>query len=233
MKLLNMPFSILALVLANVVPLIGVTFFDWDATAIVLLYWFENIVIGFYNILKMAIVKVGSPRLQLSKLFSIPFFCLHFGGFCGIQGLFLITIFKFGGGGESLFPEHAWPGHLVFLQMLISAVSNFWQHRSPGMEELVISLFVSHGISFVQNYLMKNEYTFLTIRELMGMPYKRIMILQVAVIAGGMLTMMFDSPVAMLYILVFLKICVDVYLHVKEHRVDRRVDVKQSDAVGT
>jgi putative flippase GtrA len=101
------------------------------------------------------------------------------------------------------------------------------------MEELIISLFVSHGISFVQNYLMNKEYTFLTIRELMVMPYKRIWVLQVAVVFGGMLTMMFDSPAAMLYILVFFKICVDVYLHMKEHRVDRRVKVKQPDAVGS
>jgi hypothetical protein len=233
MKLPSMSLSILALILANVVPLVGVTFFDWDATAIVLLYWAENLVIGFYNILKIAIVKVSIPSLHLVKLLAIPFFCLHFGGFCGGHGLFLLTIFKFGGGGESLFPEQTWPGHLVFLQMLISAVTTFWRERLPGMEELIFSLFISHGISFVQNYLKKKEYTFLTIRELMVMPYNRIAVLQVAVVAGGMLTMMLDSPAAMLYILIFFKICVDVYLHMKEHRLDRRVKVKQPDAAGS
>ena len=228
-----MSLSILALILANIVPLVGVTFFNWDAIAIMLLYWVENLVIGFYNILKIAIVRVRLPRLHFVKLFAIPFFCLHFGAFCGGHGLFLLSIFKFESGGQFLAPEQAWPGFLVFLQMLISAATDFWQNRSPGMEELIIGLFISHGISFVQNYLMGKEYNTLTISELMNMPYKRIVILQVAIIFGGMLSMRFDSPIAMLYVLVLFKICVDIYLHMKEHRLDKRVKVKQTDAVGS
>lgn len=45
--------SVYALIFANTVPLIGVLFFEWSLFAIIFLYWMENIVIGFFNLLRM------------------------------------------------------------------------------------------------------------------------------------------------------------------------------------
>jgi hypothetical protein len=217
MKLPKMPFSIQALVLANIMPLIGILFFGWDAAVIVLLYWTENIVIGFYNILKMTLLKLS---FDPGKLFAIPFFCLHFGGFCAVHGFFLLAFFKLGGGMESFFPKEAWPGPLVFIQLLFSVVSSLWRNHPVGMEWPVIGLFVSHGISFVQNYLLKKEYASLTIAKLMNQPYKRIVILHVTIIAGGVPIMLIGSPVPLMCILVLLKVSMDIYLHKKEHKVN-------------
>ena len=121
---------------------------------------------------------------------------------------------------ESFFPEETWPGHLVFLQMLVSVITTLWQHHPEGMEWPVICLFVSHGISFAQNYLGKREYTFLTVGKLMTQPYKRIVILHIAIIAGGVPIMILGSPIPLLCILVLLKICMDIYLHLNEHTID-------------
>ena len=63
--LTNIP--LVALVAANMVPLWGVLFFNWDAFYIVLLYWAENLVIGFYNILKMVLAQPLNPD-ELKKL---------------------------------------------------------------------------------------------------------------------------------------------------------------------
>jgi hypothetical protein len=82
MKRQRPPFSILALIAANIAPLFGVLFFGWDAAAIVLLYWIENLIVGAYNILRMILVKVKSQSEQFKKLFIIPFFCVHFGVPC-------------------------------------------------------------------------------------------------------------------------------------------------------
>jgi len=67
-------FPLLCLVAANAVPLYGVAFAGWDAFLVVLLYWAENLIIGFYNILKIAFAKVNKPQENLGKLFLIPFF---------------------------------------------------------------------------------------------------------------------------------------------------------------
>ena len=50
--------SLLALIGANLIPLVGIFLFDWDVTFIVILYWIENLIAGFYNILKMALLKM-------------------------------------------------------------------------------------------------------------------------------------------------------------------------------
>ena len=45
--------SALALVVANLMPLAGVLALNWNVTPIMVFYWTENLVIGFYNVLKM------------------------------------------------------------------------------------------------------------------------------------------------------------------------------------
>ena len=208
----------LALAGANLVPLLGVLLLDWDAAVIVLLYWTENVVIGFYNILRMALVKVDSPVLHLGKLLTIPFFCLHFGGFCALHGLFLLVFFNLGNGMGSIFPKEPWPAQLVMLQLMGSVVTSLWRSHPEGMEWPAVFLFVSHGISFMQNYLGKREYAVWTVAKLMTQPYKRIVILHITIIAGGVPIMMLGSPIPLLCILVFLKLCVDIPLHIKEHK---------------
>ena len=79
---------LISLLAANAIPLVGVLFAGWDAFGIVLLYWAENLAVGFYNVLKIAFVKVKDPKEHLGKLFMIPFFIIHFGGFTGGHGVF-------------------------------------------------------------------------------------------------------------------------------------------------
>ena len=111
--------SIQALTVANLVPLIGVVFLGWDAAAIVLLYWIENLIIGLFNVFRMILVKVESPSKQFQKLFMIPFFCVHFGGFCAVHGFFLLTFFKMGPDWDAFTPGEPWLGPFIFLQLLL------------------------------------------------------------------------------------------------------------------
>ena len=95
-----------------------------------------------------------------------------------------------------------------------------------------MGLMVSHGISFVHNYILQKEYVSFTIKKLMNQPYKRIVLLHVAIIAGGVPIMLLDSPIPLLCILVLLKIFIDIRLHTKSHEIDtpkkeNKVRVKQ------
>lgn len=213
-----MPWSLLALVCANLVPLFGVLWLGWDTAAIVLLYWAENVMVGFYNILKIVLVRGEAPSSHLGKLLAVPFFCLHFGGFCAVHGVFLLAFFKPGDGLTAVFPANPWPAHLVFLQLLFGVLIVLWRQHPPGLVWPVLGLLLSHGISFVQNYLGKKEYLDLTISVLMGQPYKRIMVMHVAVLAGGILIMALHSPLPLLLVLVGLKVFLDIHLHLKERR---------------
>jgi len=52
--------SALALIVANVLPLVGVLLWRWDAFEIVALYWTENVIIGVINVFKMI---TSAPQL--------------------------------------------------------------------------------------------------------------------------------------------------------------------------
>ena len=215
-------FSIVALVTANLIPLIGIFFFDWDVTFIVLLYWFENLIAGFYNILKMALLKVDQTLKNANKFFIIPFFCLHYGAFCGVHGLFLTVFFKIGES-SSPFPgnQETWPMHLVFIQILLNVIAKIWSNRPPQMIWALLGLCISHGISFMENFIFGQEYKTNTLKKLMHQPYQRIIVMHIAIIAGGVFVMQLDSPLPLLIILILLKIFFDLYLHKKSHKIKK------------
>lgn len=210
--------SLLLLIAANLVPLAGVILLQWDAASIVLLYWVENLVIGFYNILKMALARGFAHGRRANKLFLIPFFCLHYGGFCAGHGFFILILFKMSDGNDILPGSEPWPCFLVFIQMFFNVIAALWRHHPSGIQWPILGLILSHGVSFVQNYLGQKEYARLNPVELMGQPYKRIAILHVAIIAGGFAIVALGSPLGLLCALVLLKLGMDIHLHRKEHK---------------
>jgi len=217
--LTNIP--VIALVAANIVPLWGVFFLGWDAFYIVLLYWSENLAVGFYNILKIAAAKVERPVGHLSKLFLIPFFVVHYGGFMAVHGIFVLAMFKRGESGSV--EKETWPCFLVFVQMLINVIRQMFSSIGPQMKIAILALFVSHGVSFVYNYLLKGEYAIYKPQELMNKPYGRVVVMHIAIIGGGFLVMSVGSPVALLLGLVVCKTIFDVNMHIRSHKKVKEV----------
>ncbi|MHC4726981.1 MAG: DUF6498-containing protein [Planctomycetota bacterium] len=196
--------SVIALLAANTIPLFGVFFFDWDAFLIVFLCCSENIVIGFYNILKMAFVAVLQPsdfhglkfqeRINLF-LAWIPFFSLHYGIFA--FGLCSIVC--------ELFDKP----DFVFKKLA------YWPTE---IKIAFMALFISHGVSFVRNYVLKREFASVHTIFLMIGPYGRVILTIIALIAGGFLVQTLGSPTPLLVILVVLKTSLDLTFHLLGHK---------------
>jgi len=211
--------SLIALIGANLIPLAGVFFFKWDVTYIIILYWAENLIAGFYNILKIAFVRVNNSIFSTEKLFIIPFFCIHYGGFCAVHGFFLTAFFKLSSTSPPIVEGGAdWWGPFIFIQMLINVVARVWSSAPPEMVWALLGLFISHGVSFVENFILRGEYRRSTIKDLMHQPYQRIVVMHIAIIAAGIFVMKFNSPMPMLVILILLKIIFDLFLHRKSHK---------------
>ena len=211
---------LIALIAANLIPIWGVLFARWDAFYIVLLYWAENLAVGFYNVLKMACVKMAKPEDHLRKLFMIPFFIIHFGGFTGGHGFFVLMMFK-KSSGEFMQGGMDWPCFLVFVQMLLRVIGEAYSLLSAQMKVALLALFASHGVSFMYNYFYRGEYTRAKLDALMGTPYVRIFVMHFAIIAGGFVMAAIDSPAGLLFVLVVLKMVIDVKMHLREHRVKK------------
>ena len=82
----------------------------------------------------------------------------------------------------------------------------------------ILALFLSHGWSFIENFMGQREHENLTPMQAMGLPYKRMAITHVALILGGFFLIERGQPLAGLVFLVLLKIALDVTFHRREHR---------------
>ncbi len=83
----------------------------------------------------------------------------------------------------------------------------------------ILALFISHGWSFIENFLGKQEYESLTSMGAMAMPYKRMMITHIALIAGGIILSKYDEPLLGLLLLLGMKIALDIKFHKREHNM--------------
>ena len=155
----SVPF--VTMVIANLLPLYGVAFLGWSVFYILLLYWSENVIIGFYNILKMAAAQGGfyqknTKEASLGKLFMIPFFIIHYGGFVGGHGLFIMVLsgHKIG---RITGSENAWPCFLVFVQLLLNVIKQVYVTIPANMKIAILALFISHGVGFVHDYVLDRK----------------------------------------------------------------------------
>jgi hypothetical protein len=153
----------------------------------------------------------------LGKLFLIPFFIVHYGGFTAVHGFFVLALFHKDGQGPPMDGMN-WPCFLVFVQMLFNVIGYMYSVIPPQVKLAVLALFVSHGVSFVQNYLLRREYATAKPDKLMGSPYRRVVVMHIAILAGGFLTMAVGSPAALLVVLIVLKTILDINLHNREHK---------------
>ncbi len=188
--------SSIVLIGANCVPLIGVLFFRWRLSEVMVLFWAESAVIGFYNVLKL--VKVD----KWGTLFTAPFFIGHYGGFMTGHFLFIYYFFVLG------LPTKTVEEHVL------TALANLFIPLWPAL----LALFFSHGVSYVVNFLGQKEYEKMTTKQLMNDPYKRIVIMHLTIIFGGWLIMLFKTSLPALVLLIIFKIVVDLNGHRNEHK---------------
>ena len=81
-----------------------------------------------------------------------------------------------------------------------------------------LALYLSHGFSFIMNYLIKGERRRADLESLMFEPYSRVFVMQVVFVFGGFFITLFKSPTAALALLIFVKIILDIKAHLREHR---------------
>lgn len=234
--------SMTALLVANLLPLFGVVALGWRAFDVVFLYWLENVVIGAINLLKILTcagsydgaaaraseridrvadslgVEHGDPAERAakleelaasspllthsSKLFFAPFFTVHYGMFCLIHGVFVCVLLSDGGPMAGANPFDAG----------FEALGRF------GIQVAALALTLSHLVSYFSNFLARGEYLRITPPELMAQPYARVVVLHVAIVLSGFLTVALGSPIWLLVLLVAGKTWLDLRLHLREHR---------------
>jgi Family of unknown function (DUF6498) len=195
--------SVIALILANLVPVFGVVFLHWEVFPLMFLFWSENLIVGAFNVLKMLTANPSSPVSWIGKLFIIPFFCFHYGMFTYVHGMLVVGLFG---------------GHMKGTHGLMN-FGPFWQvMQENDLGWAILGLTVSRGISFMTNYIGKGEYQRASLQQLMGQPYGRIMVMHFTILVGGFLMMALHSPMLGLLLLVVLKTILDLNGHTGDRK---------------
>jgi len=195
----------IAVIVANCVPIVGVLAFGWDLRSIMFVYWLETAVIVFYSVLK--VVTVGGPI----TLLWMPGHLAFFGVFMSFHLMMILA----------LGPTP--PGRFFPPDVIRELFRRTW---SAG-----IGLVVSHGISFVVNFLGNGEYRHTTVNEQIAAPWKRVLIMHATTFVGAWSVMLFEAPVGALVMLAVLKIVVDLHGHLRERRVNSEAESPRSAQV--
>jgi hypothetical protein len=163
-------------------------------------------VIGGFNIPKL-LLCVAPPKAPLvGRLMIAVFFVVHYGMFTFVHGVFIQSMViksnSFGVGG------------------LVS--------HALTLKIAVLSLVISHGASFLTNYVGTREYETVPLPKQMFRPYSRIVVIHLTILFGGFVTQLTSSAVPMLVLLLVLKTIVDLFAHRFEHRGLDHVKAVQS-----
>ena len=208
--------STIALLIGNLLPIVGVVLWDWDVRSIITLYWSENLILGGIMLLKMG---------YLSGFKAIPnilFFLVHFGGFCAGHALFITELFAgdipggLTGEAQSAFNSDNPASFFTHAAgSIFGSAGTLWWWA-------FIALTVSHLVSFLLNWIGQQEYLQDTTGSLMTAPYRRLMVLQISMILGGLAVTEMGSPVYLVVVLVLVKIALDLLMHRREHSAPGR-----------
>lgn len=221
--------SLLILIISNLTAILGAIFLGWDWGMILLAYWMENGIIGFFTIIKMitSVIMYPEPiygrtaeikpkklfelnkmsQFQTSKtlgivslVFTVPFLVFHFGGFM--------------------------LGHLIFIVTFIlgDMTLDFASVLKLIMEAsiLAITLFISHSISFYFNFIKGEEFRSVQQQGLVGAMYGRVAILHIVIIFGAFiaaaLSNSISNPMYPAILLIVIKTFTDVVFHLRERK---------------
>ena len=218
-RLLRDP-ATLILLGANLVPLAGVLFWGWDAFVLLVLYWLETAIIGFWMLVRIATASAGSLASIKSddgSSFTSPlglslFFIAHAGLFMSVHFVFLWTLFS----GD-------WPakihGPVSFVSQLVVGT---------GLWLPLLVLFVARGFVLFYERMGARLLARLNrwrgrkpspaaappgdaIGSLIGAFYARIVVMQIAIIGGAFFS--FLGTIAPLILLIVIKTAIDLWMH--------------------
>lgn len=212
-----------ALLAANLFVAVQTLRYDWGYYNTILVFWCEAVILGGYNVLRLLVVGVagaaplgtgaarwldlgsGLNRLILTVI-GVAFFVVKFGGFALLIGLFVVLLPAF------LTPESGAGARTIHKAMAEGGQSLLWTVGALGL---------SHGVSFVRNFLLGREYDRLNIVVLVFWPYARMAlvagVLLLGLAAGGLLPGL-GRETTFAVLMVLLKTGADALSHAFEHR---------------
>ncbi|MCB1170346.1 MAG: hypothetical protein KDK25_08435, partial [Leptospiraceae bacterium] len=226
----NLIYSTAILVLSNLLIVAGTILFGWDVWQIMFLFWFESVSIGIVHFLRFITSAVSpapdikNPIRMVSLVFLALFFMVHFNGFNAGHLVFLVVLPALLIRGQQPNFEDTlleWTG----FSKEAYASSGALEVAEPFQLTILAMIFLGHFNSYLVHDVWKKEYRGIEDSKLMMLPYPRIFVMHITIIAGAFLYTSFMALVSQkwagllfLSVFVILKMYFDLKTHVKQHK---------------
>lgn len=183
--------TVVFIVVSNLLILAGSLIWGWDLLTMMLVFWLESAIIGFYTLLKLFAVN---PPVAL---FVLPFYLFHFGCFLAVYLVAVLTVFAPPPSRAQLVPFLK--SSLLNLPVLLGAVP----------------LFISHGVSFYKNFWPRRELWENKLNDIALEPYPRIMLWCPVLLAAAAAVHYLGGgrPQYGYPVVILAKACADIYSH--------------------
>lgn len=199
------------------IPVAGILWFGWSGTQILLIYWFENVIIGIFNLLRMALSKPVYEN-RADYLAANPWLLQHYpiseedwrkakewrvSQYPGVKP-YLIPLFF---GHYSFFLVI----HGFLLATLVGKLparewwSFFASQWTWEMSLVVVLMIVSQGWRFWNEDLQGRNYTRTCPFLAMVHPYRRLLILHFTLFLGGFAIVFWSLPASLAILLILVK----------------------------
>lgn len=187
--------SATALILANLIPLGFAAAGIWSLGTLLALYWAENLIIGFFTLVKILMITRASGE-RGGYVFAL-IFTAKYGAFCLGHGLILTELFI------DLPPNTNLPGYIF---------------GGYGLLVPFLVLFASHAVSFGSNFIRDGAFDPRGAEHYSARPFSRIFVLHLTLVAAAFALILIGTHAATLVLFVLIKIGVDLRAHLAANR---------------
>lgn len=190
----NIDRKLLFLILVNLIPLIGIVFWSWSVFSIVYFYWQETVVMALWMIVK--IIKTDNKNFdkdpvasaKSEKIGLVLFLSIYFS-----LALLLYRLFIF----------------VVFGPSDVESTTKWFS---------LIALLIAHGFLYYENFIKTGGDLKPTKKSGTPQTIKRIFILHVVIVLGGMLGSALGAPILAIILMVILKITAEITLQFSDKK---------------
>lgn len=192
-------FTVAAIVFGNLIPVFGVAFLGWDGAQILILYWFENIIVGALTLPRIlsargkAVASSNGPDAGPVGLGC--FFMFHYGMFCLGHGLFAFIL----------------AGDMVSTGGR-GATAGVWERTfgQPDFWWTVLAVAVLHLVLHIRDWWLAGVWRTAHPMTEMFRPYGRIFVLHLTVLGGAWLMNALNAPAFAVLLLCFGKMALEL-----------------------
>ncbi len=196
--------SLIVVLFVNAVPLIGVLRYDWSAINVLVLYWFENVLIVAFTCVRLAVHRRLTRKKGYWRKSQLGFEVNDRPVQAGLLGEYATGAFFFTA------------VHGVFVGALALILhENFpdqpmWQFSAEQLLRGMLAITAMLGIELAMDLTHIRGQTFAAMRSYVEGRLGRIFVLHLTIIIGMFAMAMTESPMGILYALIALKTLADL-----------------------